>query len=110
MARHPWLVIAAVFCLFAGVIALGPLVYVTLFGNYPAAWARVAPGMTSAEARQVLGPPSGDGRGLKGFDRWGVLKNGIWMELDLHLGSNESDQDRVDRVTRKMRFFRDFRD
>lgn len=110
MAKHPWLVIVAVFCLLAGPIILGPRIYVSLFGNYPAEWARVVPGMSCAEARQILGPPSADGRGLKGFDRWGFEENGIYMELDLHLGSNESDQDRVERVTRKKRFFRDFRD
>jgi hypothetical protein len=110
MAKRPWLVIAVVFSLLAGPIILGPLLYVTLFGHYPEKWARVAPGMSSAEARQILGPPSADGRGLKGFDRWGILENGIYMELDLHLGSNESDQARVERVTRKKRFFRDFRD
>lgn len=51
--------------------------------RYPESWASIRPGMTSTEARAILGEPTADGRQLKSLDRWLINRKGVTMHLDL---------------------------
>lgn len=47
------------------------------FPRYPDSWATIRPGMTSTEARAILGEPTADGRHLKSLDRWSITRKGV---------------------------------
>lgn len=65
--------------------------YADRFAPYPKEWFQVKPGMTSGQARKLLGEPWADGRGLKPLDRWFIMQNCVELRLDLwFLGSENS--------------------
>ena len=92
------------------VIALpirGRSIYASIAAPYPDSWLKVRPGMTSDEARRLLGPPWADGRDLKVVDRWRQTQNGVEMHLDLWYENENKGDAPILRVSRWKSFFGD---
>jgi len=84
-----------------GTLALsgaGQRIYASLAAEYPESWMKIQPGITSHEARQILGEPYADGRGLKSLDRWEYSVRGVEVHLDLWFDEESSDKAIVTRV------------
>jgi hypothetical protein len=72
--------------------------------RYPDSWATIRPGMTSSEARAILGAPTSDGRHLKSLDRWIITQRGVTMHLDLWF-DDAGEHKEVSRVSRHKRYW-----
>jgi hypothetical protein len=66
--------------------------------EYPESWRMIQPGMISHEARELLGEPYTDGRGLKLLDRWQQTHHGVQMHLDLWFDEGSEKDAAVTRV------------
>lgn len=75
-----------------------------IFTRFPDSWATIRPGMTSSEARAVLGEPTADGRHLKSLDRWVITRKGVKMHLDLWF-DDAGEHATIARVSRHKRFW-----
>lgn len=74
------------------------------FTRYPESWGSIRPGMTSNEARTILGEPTADGRHLKSLDRWIITRNSVSMHLDLWF-DDAGEHVTIARVSRHKRFW-----
>jgi hypothetical protein len=74
------------------------------FTRYPESWGTIQPGMTSKEARTILGEPTADGRHLKSLDRWIFTRNGVSMHLDLWF-DDAGEHKTIKLVSRHKRFW-----
>jgi hypothetical protein len=83
--------VGALLLLMTGLVVFteyGTTFYASIAAPYPPAWSKLQPGMTSDEARALLGRPTSDGRGLKASDRWLQIQGGVEIYLDLYLDHN----------------------
>jgi len=78
--------------------------YSSAVADYPESWLQVEPGMTSDEARKLVGAPWADGRHLKVVDRWRVIENGVELHMDLWFGGQNHGDSPIVRVSRWKRF------
>ena len=78
----------------------GRAAYSSISTDYPKEWSDVRPGMTSEEARKILGNPWADGRGLKTVDRWRIKEAGVELHLDLGFDTQNEPNSIVSRVSR----------
>ena len=74
------------------------------FTRYPDSWATIRPGMTSTEARAILGEPTADGRHLKSLDRWSITRKGATMHLE-HWFADAGEHTTIARVSRHKRLW-----
>jgi hypothetical protein len=105
-ALHVWktvLLLAAVMVIALPI--LGWSIYASIAAQHPGSWLKVRPGMTSDEARRLLGPPWADGRDLKIVDRWRQTQNGVEMHLDLWFENENKGDTPIARANRWKHFF-----
>ncbi len=76
----------------------GNKVYGAIVAPYPGSWLGVRPGMTSDEARILVGAPTFDGDQLKAVDRWIVEGNGVELNLDLWFSVEGRGDAKIERV------------
>jgi hypothetical protein len=86
------------------VLMLGRSSYASLAAKYPDSWLKVKPGMTSDEARRLIGQPWADGRDLKVVDRWRQTQNGVELHIDLWFENENNEFAPVKGVYRWKRF------
>ena len=75
-----------------------------IFTRYPDSWATIRHGMTSTEARAILGEPMADGRQLKSLDRWSITRKGVTMHLELWF-DDAGEHTTIARVSRHKRLW-----
>ena len=96
--------IGIVFLVLLGLSGIGQHVYTSTNVDYPNSWLEIEPGMASDEARQLLGEPHADGRGLKSLDRRQQTNKGVEMHLDLWFEGESHESAIVKRVVRWKHF------
>jgi len=93
-------------CLITAIIAVmfGRSLYPSMVADYPESWLKIVPGMTSDDARKLIGKPLADGRDLKVVDRWQHAQNGVELHLDLWFDNDNNGAAAIKRVARWKRF------
>ncbi|MDB6072145.1 MAG: hypothetical protein JWL81_3316 [Verrucomicrobiales bacterium] len=85
---------------FVAFTRMGMSGYAALAAPYPESWLILRPGMTTSEIRGIIGPPTADGRGLKGMDVWEVHRLGVRLRLEIFHGGDTDGTSMVHRMTR----------
>ena len=83
---------------------IGRRSYSSAAADFPESWLLIEPGMTSEEARRLVGEPWADGRDLKIVDRWRVIENGVELHMDLWFDGQNYGDSPIVRVSRWKRF------
>jgi len=102
--KSKWCVIP---CFIVAVVVVGVsfrTIYPKIVAPMPDSWAIVRPGMTSNQARGILGEPWADGRELKIVDRWRFHRGGVTAHLDLWYDDENTAESEISRVVRWWRF------
>ena len=83
---------------------IGRKSYSAIAADFPEPWLQVEPGMTSDDARKLVGEPWADGRDLKIVDRWRVVENGVELQMDIWFEDRNSGDSKIARLSRSKRF------
>jgi hypothetical protein len=87
-----------------GLSGAGRRAYCAAAAEFPESWLLIKPGMTSDEARRLVGEPSADGRDLKIVDRWFRIENGVEVRMDLWFDNTDKRDAPIFRVVRWKHF------
>lgn len=98
------IVLGVVAIWFVGFSDSGRRLYASLAAEFPTAWSTIQPGMTSEQARTILGPPWADGRDLKIVDRWRIVRHGVELHLDVYFERENYADTPIERVVRWKQF------